>query len=374
MSDYLESGKKQRQKESQKLSQYHCTMKKWLFIFCLSICINGMADNYLAAVWGIKGDGTTDNTSSIQRAINWISQQGGGILFFPVGQYLTAPIEMKDSVVIQLMEGAVLRGVDNEYAYSKHKSLIYGNSIKGCDVIGNGRIICRYNSVTLLSCTKPDSISENMVFHRQQINDSIIYASTFGIKSNSSTLNTRAIQYAIDFIAERGGGTLCFQVGRYLTGTIHMRDNVNIELGSGAILVASDNPLDYDPEGKILPLIEAKSVSNCKIYGIGVIEGNGSRLNENLISLTAKGVLEDDLTDGKSKYKQVLLHAKQSQNIEITNLNLRTPGWVAMYYDSCENIKMEKLTADAHLSFLKTYVSTNSNNLQDNHIFLNRID
>lgn len=349
-------------------------MKKIHFIFGLFICLNGMAENYMATVWGIKGDGTTENTSSIQHAINWISLQGGGILVFPAGKYITAPVEMKDSVILLLEDGAQLIGVDNEYAYSKHPSLIWGNSLKGCAITGNGRIICRYDSVSLLSCTKQDFIPENIVFHRQEIKDSLIYASTFGIKSNGSTLNTRAIQYAIDFMAERGGGTLAFQVGRYLTGTIHMRDNVNIELGSGAILVASDNPLDYDPVGEILPLIDAGDVSNCKIYGIGVIEGNGGKLQDNLISLTSKGVLDDNLENGQSKYKQVLVYAHKSQNIEVKDLNLRTPGHVALFFDSCMNINMNHLTIDAHSSCFKTCVNINSTDVQESHMFLYRID
>ena len=71
-------------------------------------------------------------------------------------------------------------------------------------------------------------------------------ASKFGIRSDGVTMNTRSIQYAIDWIAEEGGGTLRFWVGRYLTGSIHMKSNVTIELVEGAVLVGSTNPFDYD--------------------------------------------------------------------------------------------------------------------------------
>ena len=46
----------------------------------------------------------------------------------------------------------------------------------------------------------------------------IYNASKFGIRSDGVTMNTRSIQFAIDWIAEQGGGTLRFWVGRYLTG------------------------------------------------------------------------------------------------------------------------------------------------------------
>ena len=55
-------------------------------------------------------------------------------------------------------------------------------------------------------------------------------ASTFGIKSDGVTLNTRSIQAGIDFISKNGGGVLEFSVGRYLTGSIFLKSNVEIRL------------------------------------------------------------------------------------------------------------------------------------------------
>ena len=54
-------------------------------------------------------------------------------------------------------------------------------------------------------------------------------ASMFGIKSNGEVMNTNSIQKAIDYISENGGGRLVFKVGRYLTGTIHLKSNVTID-------------------------------------------------------------------------------------------------------------------------------------------------
>ena len=71
-------------------------------------------------------------------------------------------------------------------------------------------------------------------------------ASRFGCKSDGVTLNTSSIQRALDYIAEQGGGTLVFEVGRYLTGSLHIPDGVNIQLNEGAILVGSPNPFDYN--------------------------------------------------------------------------------------------------------------------------------
>ena len=64
-------------------------------------------------------------------------------------------------------------------------------------------------------------------------------AALFGVKSDGTTNNTRSIQKAVDFISENGGGELAFYVGRYLTGTIHLKSNVTIVIKEGAALMAS---------------------------------------------------------------------------------------------------------------------------------------
>src|SRR6476659_656517 len=71
-------------------------------------------------------------------------------------------------------------------------------------------------------------------------------ASLFGIRSDGVTLNTRSIQFAIDYIQQQGGGRLVFDVGRYLTGSIHLKSNVTLHLLEGAVLLGVLNPFDYD--------------------------------------------------------------------------------------------------------------------------------
>ena len=95
-------------------------------------------------------------------------------------------------------------------------------------------------------------------------------ASKFGIRSDGVTMNTRSIQFAIDWIAEQGGGTLRFWVGRYLTGSIHMKSNVTIELMEGAVLVGSTNPFDYDRlvAANDHALILAEGVDNIRLIGV----------------------------------------------------------------------------------------------------------
>ncbi|MBP9997984.1 MAG: glycoside hydrolase, partial [Bacteroidales bacterium] len=121
------------------------------------------------------------------------------------------------------------------------------------------------------------------------------YASTFGIKSNGTTMNTTSIQKAIDFISEEGGGKLIFKVGRYLTGTIELKDNVTIELSEGAVLVGSTNPYDYRQARSEMGLIIAYQAKNCGIIGRGVIDGQGRELANNFLGQIANGIIKDPL-------------------------------------------------------------------------------
>lgn len=120
---------------------------------------------------------------------------------------------------------------------------------------------------TMLETKAPSSQSANAVADSSRYN-----ASMFGIKSNGSVMNTTSIQKAIDYIYEKGGGTLVFQVGRYLTGSLKMRKGVNIELNEGAILVGSSNPYDYDSLNGEKALIIADRCGLVDIYGLGVVE------------------------------------------------------------------------------------------------------
>lgn len=101
------------------------------------------ATEYKASFFGIKSNGTTLNTSSIQKAIDYIHEQGGGTLVFYVGRYLTGTIELKSNVHIVLREGAILVGSTNIYDYNietPNTALVYAKNADNISVTGQGVI------------------------------------------------------------------------------------------------------------------------------------------------------------------------------------------------------------------------------------------
>jgi polygalacturonase len=67
----------------------------------------------------------------------------------------------------------------------------------------------------------------------------------YGATGNGTTLNTEAIQNAIDACYKTGGGKVVVPSGVFLTGTIALNDNITLHLNKGAILLGSTDVNDY---------------------------------------------------------------------------------------------------------------------------------
>jgi len=96
------------------------TRKTLLSLILLAAVVQMTAMDYNASMFGAKSNGTTLNTSSIQKGIDYISDNGGGRLVFYVGRYLTGTIYLKSNVTIHLEEGAILVGSVNPFDYEKN--------------------------------------------------------------------------------------------------------------------------------------------------------------------------------------------------------------------------------------------------------------
>src|SRR5450755_1949761 len=73
----------------------------------------------------------------------------------------------------------------------------------------------------------------------------------FGAKGDGAAKDTAAIQKAIDAAANAGGGIVVVPAGVYLSGTVHLKTNVTLELVSGSTLLASADDADFDPVEKL---------------------------------------------------------------------------------------------------------------------------
>ncbi|AUS04247.1 glycoside hydrolase family 28 protein [Pseudotamlana carrageenivorans] len=95
--------------------------------------------------------------------------------------------------------------------------------------------------------------------------------------------NTNIINNAIKKCSQEGGGKVIIPQGLFITGPITLASDVNLHLEHGAILMFSDNaidyPLVYSSSGKAsMPsLINGEHLKNVAITGHGIINGNGDK-------------------------------------------------------------------------------------------------
>lgn len=75
----------------------------------------------------------------------------------------------------------------------------------------------------------------------------------YGAAGDGERLETKAIQAAINAAAAVGGGTVHFPAGRYLTGTVHLRSNVALHIGQGAVILGSQCKDDYEKHPPVTP-------------------------------------------------------------------------------------------------------------------------
>ncbi|CAH8282678.1 pectate lyase-like protein [Mariniflexile fucanivorans] len=111
----------------------------------------------------------------------------------------------------------------------------------------------------------------------------------FGAISDGVTNNSEAIKKAIATCSEAGGGKVIIPSGRFLTGPIHLKSNINLHLEEGAEVLFSTEKKDYLPvvhtsyEGQELmnysPLIYAYKQKNIAVTGKGIFNGQASNTN-----------------------------------------------------------------------------------------------
>ena len=65
---------------------------------------------------------------------------------------------------------------------------------------------------------------------------------------------------------------MVFDVGRFLSGSIHLKSDVTLHLLEGAVLLGVLNPMDYDRNG-FTALILGEGQENISITGKGIIDG-----------------------------------------------------------------------------------------------------
>ena len=173
----------------------------------------------------------------------------------------------------------------------------------------------------------------------------------YGAVGDGKTLNTKAIQKAIDAANKNKGGRVVFSKGKFLSGSIYLKSGVELFFEEGAILLGSTNPDDYPKYEGIRALILANGSKNIAVNGKGIIDGQGRELALAIDSLHHTGVRIDPKynyrrmrpEDGRGK----LISFVKCDSITMINITLKnSPGWVQCFTE-CKNIVIDAMTVNS---------------------------
>ena len=171
---------------------------------------------------------------------------------------------------------------------------------------------------------------------------SVFQVADFGAIADGKTLNSTAIQKAIDKAA-KDGGTVVFSKGVYLSGSIVLKSNVELHLEKGAVLLGSTNPLDYHGLNRWKALVLADGQNNIAISGKGTIDGQGLQVALNADSLYHSGILKDPNYNIRrqrvSEYERPqIIEMVSCKNVSVTGVHIRNSSCWVQTYDLCENL------------------------------------
>lgn len=206
----------------------------------------------------------------------------------------------------------------------------------------------------------------------------------YGAVSDGITDNSVVFKLAIDKCHEVGGGKVIVPSGKYFTGPIQLKSNINLHLEEGAEILFSTNPSDYYPlvhtsyEGIELmnysPLIYAYKANNIAVTGKGVLNGQASSANwwpwsmgvdygwedgmpsqrdslnlPRLMKLGAKGTSIDERIFGENHYlRPTFLEPFNCSNVLIEGVKIiNAPFWVIHPIKST-NVIVDGVTIESH--------------------------
>lgn len=141
----------------------------------------------------------------------------------------------------------------------------------------------------LVKFLKPSAFKEKYAFELPKIYVPHFKRDTFNILNygaiaDGMTLNTAAINKAIDACAQQGGGTVLIPRGAFVSGPVIMKSNINLHLDKGALVIFSQ---DFDQYPLVISSFEGANAARCQspvvaenleniaITGEGIMNGNG---------------------------------------------------------------------------------------------------
>jgi len=163
---------------------------------------------------------------------------------------------------------------------------------------------------------------------------------SFGAVADGKTLVTAAVQKAVDFCSENGGGVVRFGKGQYVLSSVFLKSNVTVEIPKGSEILGAESYYDYAQEEKLdYPIYQDSSHT---YYHPSMFVG----LDCENIRIIGKGKIdmrsvwdEDGVRGAAIKHRGAKCVAlKNCKNIEVSGLEMVNVTDLAVYFAGCENV------------------------------------
>lgn len=167
----------------------------------------------------------------------------------------------------------------------------------------------------------------------------------FGVKNDSSIIQTQQIQAVIDQAEKNGGGVIIVPKGTFLSGALFFKPKTHLHVVEGAVLKGSDDIANYPlipsrMEGQNLDyfaaLVNAYGVDGFTISGHGTINGNGLKFWEAFWQRRK----EDPNCTNLEVSRPRLVFIWKSNDVQVQDVSLINAGFWSSHYYQCKNIKL----------------------------------
>lgn len=172
----------------------------------------------------------------------------------------------------------------------------------------------------------------------------------FGAVPDGKTDCSPAVQRAVDTAFEAGGGTVFVPAGRWLSGSVLLKSNVELRLSAGAVLLSSLEPdhilpfpahpgkeaIDGFNGGFFLGALDGENIS---ISGEGTIDGQGERVFFD--ADTDRGAHECPLQCASFRPRMMLF--ENIRNLHITGVTLKNAAFWTLHMAGCRHVRIHDI-------------------------------